>query len=198
MQKAPAPTTDVRAMVGATNGRLIGVRNRALILLGFAGAFRRSELVGLDVENCAFGKDGLTVMLRQSKTDQNSEDRRTGIPYGANPETCPVSTFQDWFELAAITTGPLFRSINRNGQVQAAKLSGIDAARVIEKSWPNEPVCMQPITQGILCEPDTARRRPSRVRQNARLWPRLGIARFRWFAVTSGTDICFSKTARGK
>ena len=69
-QKAPTLTDDIRAMVDATDAGLIGARDRALVLLGFAGAFRRSELVGLDIEDCAFGKDGLTVTLRRSKTDQ--------------------------------------------------------------------------------------------------------------------------------
>ena len=67
-------------MVDATDAGMIGARDRALILLGFAGAFRRSELVGLDVEDCAFGKDGLTVTLRRSKTDQagsGPQDRDT-------------------------------------------------------------------------------------------------------------------------
>ena len=56
-------------VVDATDADIIGARDRGLILLGFAGAFRRSELVGLDVEDCAFGKDGLTITLRRSKTD---------------------------------------------------------------------------------------------------------------------------------
>ena len=71
---------DIRAMVDSTDSGLIGLRDRALILLGFAGAFRRSELVGLDVEDCSFGKDGLIVTLRRSKTDQEGagpEDRHS-------------------------------------------------------------------------------------------------------------------------
>jgi site-specific recombinase XerD len=132
-QKAPALTDDIRALVTATDAGLIGARDRALILLGFAGAFRRSELVGLDVEDCAFGKDGLTVTLRRSKVDQEGQGRKVGIPYGSNPETCPVRTVQSWLEVAAIGAGPLFRSINRHGQVQADRLSGIDVARVVKK-----------------------------------------------------------------
>jgi integrase len=132
-QKAAALTDDIRAMVDATDAGIIGVRDRALILLGFAGAFRRSELVGLDTADCAFGKDGLTVTLRRSKTDQDSAGRKVGIPYGANPETCPVRIVQYWTDRAAITSGPLFRSINRHGQVQPGRLSGIDVARVVKK-----------------------------------------------------------------
>lgn len=133
VQKAPALTDDIRAMVEATDAGLIGARDRALILLGFAGAFRRSELVGLDIEDCTFGKDGLTVKLRRSKTDQDGAGRKVGIPYGSNPETCPVRTVQAWIDLAALTAGPLFRAINRHGQVQPGRLSGIDVARVVKK-----------------------------------------------------------------
>ncbi len=133
VQKAPAVTDDIRAMVDATDSGLIGTRDRALVLLGFAGAFRRSELVGLDAEDCTFGKDGLTVTLRRSKTDQDGAGRKIGIPYGSNPETCPVRTFQAWREIAGITCGPLFRSISRHGQVQPGRLSGIDVARVVKK-----------------------------------------------------------------
>ncbi len=132
-QKSPTLTDDIRAMVDATDSGLIGARDRALILLGFAGAFRRSELVGLDVEDCAFSKDGLTVTLRRSKTDQEGAGRRVGIPYGSNPETCPIRTLQGWLELAGITSGPLFRSINRHGQVQSGRLAGLDLARIVKK-----------------------------------------------------------------
>jgi site-specific recombinase XerD len=133
VQKTAALTDDIRAMIDATDAGMIGARDRALVLLGFAGAFRRSELVGLDVEDCAFGKDGLTVTLRRSKTDQEGQGRKVGIPYGSNPATCPVRTIQAWVESAAITDGPLFRSLNRHGQVQAGRLSGIDVARVVKK-----------------------------------------------------------------
>jgi site-specific recombinase XerD len=133
VQKAAALTDDIRAMVDQADVCTIGARDRALILLGFAGAFRRSELVGLDFEDCAFGRDGLTVTLRRSKTDQDGAGRKIGIPYGSNPETCPVRTMQAWMEQAGISAGPVFRSINRHGQVGPGRLSGIDVARVVKK-----------------------------------------------------------------
>jgi site-specific recombinase XerD len=132
-QKAPTLTDDIRAMIGATDAGAIGARDRALILLGFAGAFRRSELVGLDADDCAFGKDGLTVTLRRSKVDQESAGRKIGIPYGSNPETCPVRTVQAWMEQGAIAEGPVFRSINRHGHLGRRRLSGIDVARIVKK-----------------------------------------------------------------
>ncbi|MGA2717311.1 MAG: site-specific integrase [Bryobacteraceae bacterium] len=132
-QKAAALTDDIRAMVDVTDAGLIGLRDRALILVGFAGAFRRSELVGLSVEDCSFGNDGLTVTLRRSKTDQTGAGRKIGIPYGSNPETCPVRSLQAWMEQAGLTAGPMFRSISRHGQIRSGGLSGGDVARVVKK-----------------------------------------------------------------
>ena len=94
VQKTAALTDDIRAMIAASDSGPIGARDRALVLLGFAGAFRRSELVALDVEDCAFSKDGLTITLRRSKTDQDGVGRKIGIPYGSNPDTCPVRVVQ--------------------------------------------------------------------------------------------------------
>ena len=102
-------------------------------MLGFAGAFRRSELVGLDIQDLEFTRDGLTVTLRRSKTDQDGAGRKIGIPYGSNPDTCPVRTVQAWLADAGVSEGPVFRSVSRHGQVQAGGLSGIDVARVVKK-----------------------------------------------------------------
>jgi site-specific recombinase XerD len=132
-QKAPTLIDNIRAMVDATDAGIIGARDRALILLGFAGAFRRSELVGLNLEDCVFGKDGLTVTLRRSKIDQDGAGRKIGIPYGSNPETCPVRILQAWIELAGINAGPLFRSVSRFARLQPGRLSGTDVARVVKK-----------------------------------------------------------------
>ena len=123
-QKAPALIADIRAMVEAVDPGLIGIRDRALILLGFAGAFRRSELTGLDLQDSEFNRDGLTITLRRSKTDQEGIGRRIGIPYGANPDTCPVRNLQSWIERGAIVTGPLFRSVNRHGAVEDGAIAG--------------------------------------------------------------------------
>ena len=133
VQKTAALTNDIRAMMDATDTGLIGVRDRALLLLGFAGAFRRSELVGLDAEDCAFGRDGLTITLRRSKTDQDGQGRKIGIPYGSNPDTCPVRVLQFWLERVNLTSGPVFRSIDRHGSLKPAKLSGIDVSRIVKK-----------------------------------------------------------------
>jgi len=133
VQKAPALTDDIRGMIAATAEGLIGLRDRALILLGFAGAFRRAEIVALDVADLEFSRDGLTITLRRSKTDQNGDGRKIGIPYGSNPDTCPLRTVQAWLELAGIGAGPVFRSINRHGRILPGRLSPADVARVVKK-----------------------------------------------------------------
>ena len=132
-QKAAALTADIHAMVEAAGAGLIGARDRALILLGFAGAFRRSELVALDFADLTFSRDGLAVTLRRSKTDQEGQGRKIGVPYGSNPDTCPVRTLQGWLEQAAIADGPVFRAVTRHSKPRAAALSPADVARVVKK-----------------------------------------------------------------
>jgi integrase len=132
--KAPALTADIRAMVDTVPGNLLGVRDRALLLIGFAGAFRRSELVALDVSDVVEVADGLVVTLRHSKTDQDGAGRKVGIPYGSTLATCPVRSLKAWLEASAITEGPLFRNVNRHGQVAAVGLSDKTVALVVKRA----------------------------------------------------------------
>jgi integrase len=130
--KAATLTGDIRAMVAALPDGLLGVRDRALLLVGFAGAFRRSELVGLDRPDLEFTQEGLTVTLRRSKSDQDGQGRKVGIPYGSNPETCPIRAVQAWLEAAAISEGPVFRGVSRHGKVQG-RLSGYAVALIVKR-----------------------------------------------------------------
>ena len=134
-----------RGMVEAADAGLIGVRDRALILLGFAGAFRRSELVALDAADLDFSRDGLAVTLRRSKTDQEAQGRKLGIPYGANSETCPVRVVQAWLDAAAIAAGPVVRSINRHGRVQP----GLRTWPAWSRSWRAAPGWTPPSTRAF-------------------------------------------------
>jgi integrase len=81
-------------MVAGLADDAAGCRDRALLLMGFAGALRRSELVGLDVEDVVETNGGLTVRIRRSKTDQEGGGRSVGVPYGSNPATCPVRSWK--------------------------------------------------------------------------------------------------------
>jgi integrase len=131
--KAAVLTKDLRAMLRTLPGNLLGTRDRALLLIGFAGAFRRSELVALQLEDCAFTTDGLVITLRRSKTDQEGEGRKVGIPYGSNLDTCPVRSLRAYLEASGIVTGPLFRPINRHGRMGERGLSPFGVALVVKR-----------------------------------------------------------------
>lgn len=132
--KKPTLTKQIRLMTAHLPNTLLGVRDRALILLGYAGAMRRSELVGLDVTDILVADEGLVVVVRKSKTDQLGAGRKLGIPFGAHPETCPVRAVQSWLSESMIDSGPLFRSVNKHGDVQATRLSDRAVANVVQRS----------------------------------------------------------------
>ncbi len=141
--KAPILVEDLRAMIAALPDHPRSVRDRALLLLGFAGGFRRSELTGMSRADIEFSRDGVIVTLRRSKTDQEGQGRRVAIPYGSSPQTCPVRALQDWLATAKINNGLVFRAVTRSGFVQqpmtaqavalivkkAAKQAGLDPGR---------------------------------------------------------------------
>jgi site-specific recombinase XerD len=133
--KAPARTADIRAMVATLDDRrLIGVRDRALLLVGFAGALRRSELVALDVADVVENGDGLVVTIRRSKTDQEGEGATLGLPFGSDPATCPVRALRAWLEAAGIADGAIFRPVDRHGQLADRRLSDRAVAEVVKRT----------------------------------------------------------------
>jgi len=132
-QVRPVTVADLRAMVDAIGDGPAGCRDRALLLLGFAGALRRSELVGLDVADVVEGPEGLTVTLRRSKTDQEGAGRTVGIPYGSNPATCPVRAWRAWLEAGRITEGPAFRPIDRHSNIGTARLGDQSVAVILKR-----------------------------------------------------------------
>lgn len=127
----PILREDLFQMLDCMGDSTKDIRDKALLLLGFAGAFRRSELVGLDVADIAHVRQGIVVTLRRSKTDQNGVGRKIGIPFGRS-KWCPVKQLVYWLDHARIETGPLFRGINRHGHVAEQRLSG-EAVCVIVK-----------------------------------------------------------------
>jgi integrase len=131
--KTPVLVDDLRRMIDRLPENLLGARDRALLLLGFAGAFRRSELVALDVGDVEVTRDGLVVAVRRSKTDQEGEGRRIGIPNGCHPTTCAVRSLQDWLGGCGFSDGPLFRPIDRFGNVASVRLSAAAVADVVKK-----------------------------------------------------------------
>lgn len=132
-EKLPATTPVIRAMVEPLGDDLRGRRDRALLLLGFAAALRRSELVALEVADAQITREGVVLTIRRSKTDQEGRGVTKGVAYGSNPLTCPVRALQAWLEVAAIGDGRLFRSL-RHGRVQPRGLDGRDVARIVKRA----------------------------------------------------------------
>jgi integrase len=132
-QVRPIMVPDLRTMLEGLRADMGGCRDRALLLLGFAGALRRSELVGLDVADVTEGSDGLTVHLRRSKTDQEGAGRTVGIPFGSNPVTCPVRAWRAWLEVSRITEGHAFCPVDRHGHIGATRLSPPAVALVLKR-----------------------------------------------------------------
>jgi site-specific recombinase XerD len=120
-------------MVVTLDASLAGVRDRALLLLGFAGAFRRSELVALDVADLSFTARGVEVTIRRSKTDQEGAGRVVAIPLGSQAETCPVRSLRAWLEAAGIEAGSIFRAVNRWGRV-GGRLADRDVACTVKRA----------------------------------------------------------------
>ena len=130
VRKAPATADKVLAMVAEAETDLKGLRDRAILLLGFAGAFRRSELVALNVEDLEFCDDGVRVKIRKSKTDQEGLGATIAITRGSN--ACPVEATRQWLKVSGISVGPLFCSITRTGKISDRRLSARAVAELVK------------------------------------------------------------------
>lgn len=128
----PLLREDLLSIVQAIPESLHGRRNRALLMVGFAGAFRRSELVAMCVADVRFVKEGMTILLPRSKTDQEGQGRVVAIPF-ARSVLCPVKSLRDWLTSAQIARGLLFRRIDSRGRIGDRSISGSGIALVIKK-----------------------------------------------------------------
>ncbi|WP_232664465.1 site-specific integrase [Pseudonocardia sp. TRM90224] len=134
-----ARTPDIAALIaplvadGPDGSTLADVRDRALLLLGFAGALRRSELVALDLADVTEDDDGLRLVIRKSKTDQDGEGTLIGLPYGSHPATCPVRAWRAWIARSGLADGPAFRAVDRHGRLATRRLSDRAVADMIKR-----------------------------------------------------------------
>jgi site-specific recombinase XerD len=129
-RKAPATADKIVAMVEKVGADIKGLRDRALLLLGFAGAFPRSELVALDVADLKSCNGGLRVTICKSKTDQEGQGATIAIVPGST--ACPINAVGIWIETAGILNGPLFRPVTRTGQVSGRRLSARAVADLVK------------------------------------------------------------------
>lgn len=128
-KKSPATQDHVKAMASACGDDPQGLRDRAVLLLGFAGAFRRSELAALTVEDLEETPEGMVVTLRRSKTDQDGEGQTVPVRRGGH--FCPVAAVKAWIQAAGIESGALFRAFRRGGHVQERGISAQSVRKVV-------------------------------------------------------------------
>ncbi|MDB6147823.1 MAG: integrase [Spartobacteria bacterium] len=129
-QAKPLLKEDLFAVLDAMGDTPKDARDRALLLVGFAGGFRRSELVALNVADIERVQQGITVQLRRSKTDQCGDGRKIGIPSGRS-RWCPVAALEVWLLRSGITAGPIFRPVDRHSNISADRLSGEAVSLVV-------------------------------------------------------------------
>lgn len=130
---APLTADAIRAIVATlSKEERRGVRDRALVLVGFGGAFRRSELVALDVGDLTVDPArGVLVRVQRSKTDQLGAGADVALPFGSHADVCPVRALEAWRAASGVEEGALFRSVDRHGRV-GGRLDGRDVARTLK------------------------------------------------------------------
>ena len=126
----PLVKRELLEMVECMDG-VRGARDRALLLLGFSAALRRSELAALQVEDVEMVREGMLVNLRKSKTDQDAVGRKIAIPWGRTV-VCPVQALRHWLDVAKITDGPIFRAIGRGDHIGTQQFSAQSIALIIK------------------------------------------------------------------
>lgn len=131
--KAPLTADLLAEILAGIPDTRAGRRDRALLLLGYAGALRRSELVGLDVDHVRIREDCVRLELCGGKSDPTREGSLLFIDRSADPSTCPVRALERWMRIAGLKTGPLFRGVNRHDRVRTGRLGAGSVARIVKR-----------------------------------------------------------------
>lgn len=131
-QAKPLLREELIRVLDATGDKRKDHRDRALLLMGFAGALRRSELVGLNVGDVENVRQGLILHLQRSKTDQEAQGQKIGIPF-ARGRWCPVAALEAWLAISGISGGPIFRPVDRHGRVHDCRLSDEAVGEIVRE-----------------------------------------------------------------
>ena len=125
--KKPLLINHLKSIINAINKEnyeeIRKLRDKSIILIGFGGGFRRTELISIDYEDLEFVPEGLKIIIRRSKTDQFGEGMIKGLPYFDNPEYCPVNNLKKWLELSKIKAGPIFRRFAKGSSITNYRLT---------------------------------------------------------------------------
>ena len=135
--KKPILINDLRLIIKAINEQekedIKKLRDKSIILIGFAGGFRRNEIVSLDYEDLNFVSEGLKMTIKRSKTDQFGEGSIKALPYFDNHEYCPVRNLKQWIEVSKINSGPLFRRFSKGSNLSQNRLTDQSVALLIKE-----------------------------------------------------------------
>jgi integrase len=130
-QEAPLLREQLFVVLGVMrDDRLKDLRDRALLLVGFAGGLRRSELAAINLIDFEGVREGIILTIRRSKTDQDGLGRKIGVPFGRTIH-CPVRALESWLSAGRIEDEPVFRPVDRHGRVSASRLSGEVVAFIV-------------------------------------------------------------------
>ena len=125
--KKPLLINHLKAIINVINQQnfdeKIKLRDISIILIGFGGGFRRSEIISIDYEDLEFVDEGLKINLKKSKTDQYGEGMMKGLPYFENKLYCPVSNLKDWLNKSKIQSGPIFRRFSKGAKITLNRLT---------------------------------------------------------------------------
>ena len=116
-RKKPLTRDRIVKLIGSLVGPIAAARDKALLLIGFAGSLRRSELAALKVDEVTWHRKGITLFIPRSKTDQEGEGREVEIPLGSQDLTCPVMALENWLKISGVKTGQVFRRVGQYGNV---------------------------------------------------------------------------------
>ena len=134
--KKPILINDLKKLIDAINAEnepdIKKLRNKALLIIGFSGGFRRKEIVSLDIEDIEFVFEGVKITVKRSKTDQYGEGMVKGIPHFENSLYCPVATLQKWINISKIKKGPLFRRFLKGSILSDSRLTDQSIALIIK------------------------------------------------------------------
>ncbi|WP_440910582.1 site-specific integrase [Candidatus Pelagibacter sp.] len=109
------------------------LRDKAIILIGFGGGFRRTELISIDYEDLEFVPEGLKIILKKSKTDQFGEGMIKGLPYFDDENYCPVTNLKKWLENSNINSGPIFRRFSKGSNLTDNRLTDQSVVLIIKE-----------------------------------------------------------------
>ena len=133
--KKPILINDLKLIINAIDkdkNQINRLKNRALLLIGFAGGFRRSELVAILLDDVEFVSEGVKIFVKRSKTDQSGEGMTKGIPYFSKPDYCPVISLKNWIQEGKIKSGKIFDMSDKNVALTVkkyAEMAGLDQNR---------------------------------------------------------------------